>query len=645
METHHIAASTVRALAMDMVTTANSGHPGMPLGAADFATVLWTKLLKHDPTAPQWPDRDRFVLSAGHGSALLYALLHLSGYDLPMEELRRFRQWGSRTPGHPEYGHTVGVETTTGPLGQGFANAVGMALAERWLSERFGTELVDHRTYVVVGDGCLMEGVSSEAGSIAGHLGLGKLIALYDDNHITIDGATEVAFTEDVLARFEAFGWQVLATNGHDEELIEAAIEQAIADTTRPSLIAMRTTIGKGSDLEHSPKCHGSPFSPDAVKVIKSRMGMLPDATFTATAEAYAAFRGEEGPQAHAAWQARLDAHPRKEEFLALLAGDQLAEGVSWPEFAAGSQIATRKSSEAALKAIVRAHPEVLGGSADLAGSNGTALGVPFLSADGFDGARMIPFGVREHGMGAVANGMILHGGVRPFVATFMVFHDYMRPAVRMAALMGLGVVYVYTHDSFLLGEDGPTHQPVETLLAMRSIPGLRVIRPAEATETVEAWRQALARRDGPTALVLSRQNLPTLEDGALAASLSRGGYVVDEGTDVVLIATGSEVSLARSARALLAERGLSARVVSMPCRELFAEQDASYRAQVLPAGVPRVSVEAGLTLGWERWIGQDGLAIGVDHFGASAPDAVLAEHFGFTPEAVAARVATHLGR
>ena len=655
MDAHRITASIIKGLAMDAVQKAESGHPGMPMGAADMAVVLWSRFLRHDPSDPQWPDRDRFVLSAGHGSMLLYSLLHLSGYDLSLDDLKAFRQWGSRTPGHPEYGHTAGVETTTGPLGQGFANGVGMAIAERFLRETFGSELCDHWTYGIVSDGDLMEGISSEAASIAGHLKLGRLVYLYDDNHISIDGSTDLAFTEDRAARFRAFGWQVQQVNGHDPVAVGEAIEAARQDD-RPSLICCRTVIGQGSAREGSEKTHGAPLGKDDVAGTKARIGLDPDVQFATHPAAYAHLQPQGGAEARKAWHARLDAHPRKQELLAWLRGEGIDERVQWPTFPTAGSLATRKASEACLKAIVAAAPQVIGGSADLAGSNGTAIGRPLFSPERFAGAGTFAFGVREHAMAAICNGMALHGGVVPYCATFLMFHDYMRPSVRLSCLMGQRVVYIYSHDSFFLGEDGPTHQPVETLFALRTIPGMRVIRPADGAETVEAWRAALRRADGPTALILSRQNLPHLDHAAFGAAegLHRGAYVLAEAhrapgaegaPDAVIIASGSEVALALSAREALAAEGIAVRVVSCPSLELFEAQDAAWQAEVLPPGVPRVSVEAGITAGWRWLVGPTGAAIGVDRFGASAPDKVLAERFGFTTENVVATVRRVLGR
>lgn len=642
---HEQCTRTLRGLAMDAIQAANSGHPGLPMGAADVATVLFTRFLKFDPKAPSWPDRDRFVLSAGHGSMLLYGLLHLSGYDLSLDDLKAFRQWGSRTPGHPEVGVAPGVETTTGPLGQGFANAVGMGIAEQLTRETFGAELCDHYTYALVGDGDLMEGVAQEAASLAGHLGLGRLIFLYDDNHITIDGGTDLAFSEDRTARLAACGWHVASVDGHDPEAVAAAIEAARAETARPSLIACRTVIGRGSpSFEGTSRTHGAPLGVDEVAATKARIGLDPTEFFAVPDAVCAAFRAHNGASARKAWEARLGAHPQAEAFRAWLAADgpALARRISWPIFAPGGKLATRKASAAALKAICTTAPWVVGGSADLAGSNGTNVGTEALVPGAFAGAQTVHFGVREHAMGAICNGMALHG-LRPYGATFLAFHDYQRPAVRMAAQMELPVVFIYTHDSVFLGEDGPTHQPVATLLALRSLPNVAVWRPADAPETVQAWKAALNRTDGPTALVLTRQSLPIFEhaDAPAASSAQRGGYVLKDSPitpRVCLLATGSEVATCMEAQAVLAQRGVHARVVSLPCRELFLEQDAAYRDSVLPPGVPRLSVEAAVTLGWERWTGTDGDQVGIDTYGHSAPAPVLAEKLGLTGAAVAAR-------
>jgi transketolase len=635
---HRLCANTLKGLAMDAVQAAKSGHPGMPLGMADVATVLWTRFLVHDPSDAAWPDRDRFVLSAGHGSMLLYGLLHLSGYDLSVDDLKAFRQLHSRTPGHPEHGETHGVETTTGPLGQGFANAVGMAFAERFLRETFGADLCDHFVYAIAGDGDLMEGISYEAASLAGHWRLGRLVVLYDDNHISIEGSTDLAFTEDRLGRFAAAGWHVQQVDGHDPEAVAAAIEAARADA-RPSLVACRTEIGKDSPLEGSEACHGAPLGEANVRTTKQRIGVDPDAKFVVPDGAVAAFRAPRGAAARAAWAERVAAHPDRERFLSYLAADPEAAigAAAWPTWASGS-VATRKASQAALQAIVRVAPWVIGGSADLAGSNGTEVGTPSFTPERFGGAGTIHFGVREHAMAGIANGIVLHGGARPYCATFLVFHDYHRPSVRLSALMRQPVVYVYSHDSIFLGEDGPTHQPVVTLLALRSLPGMCVVRPADANETVAAWKLALRRVDGPTALVLTRQNLPILA-GTSEEGVSRGGYVLEDADepDVTLIGTGSEVSLVVDAARLLRAEGRRVRVVSMPSVDRFYAQDAAYRAGVLGAA-PRLAVEAATTLGWERIVGDRGAVVGIDRFGASAPIEALAQEFGFTAENVAAR-------
>jgi len=656
--------NTLRTLAMDGVQKAKSGHPGMPMGAADMAYVLWTRCLKHNPTNPAWPNRDRFVLSAGHGSMLLYGLLHLTGYDLPLEELKNFRQWGSRTPGHPEYGCAPGVETTTGPLGQGFANGVGMAIAERFLAATFnrpGFPIFDHFTYAIVSDGDLMEGVSHEAASLAGHLGLGKLIYLYDDNGISIEGSTDITFTEDVPARFRAYGWHVQEIDGYDLDGIEAAIRAAQAETEHPSLIVCHTHIAYGSPhLQDDAKSHGAPLGEEEVRLTKEALGWPPDAHFFIPEEALAVFRRavEQGQRAEARWRETFEryraAYPEEATLLETLWAGELPEG--WmnalPTFApADGPLATRKASGAVLNAIAPALPTLIGGSADLGPSNKTLL-------EGFadfqretPAGRNLRFGVREHAMGAILNGMALHGGVLPYGGTFLVFSDYMRPPVRLAAMMHLPVVYVWTHDSVWIGEDGPTHQPVEQLAALRAIPNLVVIRPADANETAAAWRVALERRAGPTALALTRQKLPVLAETARdpAETVARGAYVLADtpGTpDVLLIASGSEVHLALAARELLTEKGIAARVVSMPSWELFDVQPAAYREAVLPPQVTaRLAIEAGVTQGWTKYVGPAGDVMGLERFGASAPYKVLMEKFGFTAEAVVERVLKLVGR
>jgi transketolase len=663
-ELDQLSVNTIRTLAMDAVQKANSGHPGMPMGAADVAYVLWTQFLTHNPSNPSWPDRDRFVLSGGHGSMLLYSLLHLTGYDLPLEELKNFRQWGSLTPGHPEYGLTPGVETTTGPLGQGFANGVGLAIAERFLAELFnrpGYQIVDHYVYAIVTDGDLMEGVSHEAASLAGHLGLGKLIYLYDDNHISIDGPTELAFTEDRCGRFEAYGWQVQQVDGHDREAIARAIRAAQAELNRPSLIACRTHIAYGSPNKHdTAEAHGSPLGEEEVRLTKENLGWPPDAKFYVPDQVLANFRQAvpRGERIEAEWRGLLDRYAVEYPDMAGLWkqvwSGQLPAGweKALPSFKAGdAAIATRSASGKVLNALAPLLPTLIGGSADLTPSNNTELkGHPWLQTRQFAG-RNIHFGVREHAMGAILNGMALHGGVIPYGGTFLVFSDYMRPTIRLAAIMELPVTYVFTHDSVGLGEDGPTHQPIEHIAALRAIPNLVVIRPADATETVEAWRVALERHDGPVALLLSRQNLPILDRSVLgpAEGLRRGAYILagsDATPDVILIATGSEVSVALDARKRLADQGIKARVVSMPSWELFEQQPPDYRAAVLPPQVTaRVAVEAAVPMGWDRYVGSQGDVVGINRFGASAPYKVIFEQLGFTGENVALRALAVLDR
>jgi transketolase len=653
-----LAVNTIRTLAIDAVQKANSGHPGLPMGAAPMAYVLWQRHLRHNPRNPHWPNRDRFVLSAGHGSMLLYCMLHLTGYDLTLADLQAFRQWESRTPGHPETLITPGVEATTGPLGQGAANAVGMAMAERALAHRFnrpGHAIVDHRTYALVSDGDLMEGISAEAASLAGHLKLGKLIYVYDCNHISLDGPTSLAFsTEDVGARYAAYGWQVLHVKNGDTDFaaIDRAISEAEADTARPSIIVIQTTIGFGSPKKQgTSEAHGSPLGPEEVAAAKRALGFDPDKSFVVPSEAGAHLRSavERGASQQAEWETRFgayaSAHPDlAAEWRRTLAGELPAD---WdgglPTFVEKDAQATRQASGKALNAIAARVPELIGGDADLSVSTSTSLkdGGSF---DGQTGAgRNIHFGVREHAMGAIANGMAFHGGLRAFVATFFCFSDYMRPAVRLAALNELPVTFVWTHDSIALGEDGPTHQPVEHLMSLRAMPGLAVMRPADPNETAEAWRFAISQRHRPVALVLSRQKLPVI-DQTVARGTARGAYVVADPAQgkpvALLLATGSEVSVAVASQKLLAAAGIPVRVVSMPCWELFAEQDAAYRSSVLPADVrTRVSVEAGVTLGWERWLGDGGSAIGLDRYGASAPGEVNLEKLGFTAENVAGRV------
>ena len=661
---HDRAINAIRALAMDAVQAANSGHPGAPMGAAPLAYALWTRFLRHNPADPGWPDRDRFVLSAGHASMLLYALLHLTGYDLPLAELKRFRQWGSRTPGHPERGLTPGVETTTGPLGAGVANAVGMAIAERMLAARFnrpGHDVVNHRTWALVSDGDLMEGVAAEAVSLAGALGLGKLTLLYDDNGITIDGGADLAFREDVGARFRACGWHVQRIDGHDLDAIDGAIRAALAEEERPSLIAAVTEIAHGSpNKAGTAAAHGAALGEEEVRLTKEALGWPVEPAFHVPDDALSAFRAAlaEGAARQDAWRERFDAWARAHpdaavEWRRVTAGE-LPEG--WdarvPAFPPDgpSAMATRQASGKVLNALAAALPELVGGAADLASSTNTYLaGLGDFGRETPDG-RNLRFGVREHAMGGVLNGIALHGGLIPFGGTFLVFSDWMRGAMRLGALMGCRAVYVFTHDSIGVGEDGPTHQPVEHLMALRAIPGLTVIRPADANETAAAWRVAL-ERDGPTALALTRQSAPVMERAECArAGAARGAWVVDgdpaDTPDVVIIATGSEVALARAAAVELAGRGLAARVVSMPSWELFAEQPRAYRDEVLPPGVAaRLVVEAGVSLGWERYAGDRGEIMGIDRFGASAPGAEVMARLGFTAEAVAERAAALVER
>ncbi|NJN93273.1 MAG: transketolase [Anaerolineales bacterium] len=650
--------NTIRTLSIDGVQKANSGHPGMPMGMADAAYVLWTQFLRHNPGNPDWADRDRFVLSAGHGSMLLYSLLHLTGYDLPLEELKQFRQWGSLTPGHPEYGLTPGVETTTGPLGQGFATGVGMAIAEAFLAATFnrpGHELINHYTYAICSDGDLMEGISHEAASMAGHMKLGKLIYLYDDNHISIDGSTDLAYTEDRMKRFEAYGWHTQQIDGHDRAAVAEAIMAAQAVTDKPSIIACRTIIGFGSpNRANTAKAHGEALGVEEVKLTKQAFGWDPNQDFYIPEEALAQFRRavDQGRDSEAAWRDKLEAYAQAypqeaEQFRHALSG-QLPEGweEALPVFPADAKgMATRAASGQVLNALAPIIPTLIGGSADLAPSNNTFLkGYPVFANDSFAG-RNFHFGVRELGMAAALNGMAVHGGVIPYGATFMVFADYARPAIRLAALSHFPTIFVFTHDSVGLGEDGPTHQPVEHLASLRVIPNLIVIRPADANETAQAWKVALEKRDGPVLLALTRQNLPVYDRSQMgdAAGVAKGAYVLlDAGRvypDVILIATGSEVQLAVEAHAKLAEQGIAARVVSMPSWELFAQQSEEYRDSVLPQTVKaRVAIEAAVTMGWERWVGPQGAIIGLDHFGASAPYKALYQQFGFTTDNVVLR-------
>ncbi len=638
---------------MDAVEQAQSGHPGTPMALAPAGYVLWTRYLRHDPVRPQWADRDRFVLSCGHASMLLYGLLHLTGYDLPLEEIRNFRQWGSLTPGHPERGHTPGVETTTGPLGQGFGNAVGMASAERLLADRFnrpGHPVVGHHTWVFASDGDMMEGVASEAASLAGHLQLGRLTVVYDDNRITIDGETRLTFSEDVARRFAAYGWQVQQVDdGNDLDAIDRAYAAALAETTRPSLIVLRTVIGDPAPTrKNTAKAHGEPLGKNEVAATKAILGW-PEEPFHIPDEALADLRRcvDRGRQMQAEWERRFESFRRAHaelasEFEAAMQG-RLPEG--WdrdlPGFPAEGGLATRQASQQVLGALVQNVPALAGGSADLAGSTGVNLkhgGSFSASAAG----RSFHWGVREHAMAAVMNGMAAHGGVRPYGSTFLAFADYMKPSIRLAALMQLPVIYIFTHDSIGLGEDGPTHQPIEQLAMLRVIPNLTVIRPADAAETAEAWRVALENGTGPTAIVLTRQKVPVLDRAALAgaAGARRGGYVLYEpagGPEAIIIATGSEVPVALAAAQQLGAEGVRARVVSLPSWEVFRRQPDTWRNQVLPPGIrTRVSIEAASDFGWLQWVTEDGESIGINRFGASAPGDRLFQEFGFTSERVA---------
>jgi transketolase len=646
-------------LSADGVEKANSGHPGMPMGAAAMAYVLWTRFLRHNPKNPNWPNRDRFVLSAGHGSMLLYSLLHLTGYDLPLEELQNFRQWGSKTPGHPEHGITPGVETTTGPLGQGFANGVGMALAERYLAAHFnqpGHHIVDHFTYGIVSDGDLMEGISHEAASLAGHLGLGKLIYFYDDNHISIEGDTEITFTENRTGRFVAYGWHVQRVdNGNDLEALEQALAEAQKETKRPSLIAVRTHIGYGSpNKQDTAGAHGEPLGSEELKLTKKNLGWSQEQNFLIPDEALAHFRQaiDAGQKLDDRWQAAFEAY--QENFK-----ESAAEWQRWingelpgaweneiPVFEPDEKgTATRVASGTVLNAIAPKIGNLIGGSADLAPSTKTLLtGEADFQAPDYDG-RNLRFGVREHGMGGILNGMALHGGLIPYGATFLIFSEYMRPAIRLAALTEQKVIYVFTHDSIGLGEDGPTHQPIEQLAALRAIPNLIVIRPCDANETAQAWRAAINHRGGPVVLALTRQNLPTLNRNAAfapAEGLHRGAYILSEADrdqpEMILIASGSEVAIALDAAEMIKAKGFAVRIVSMPSWELFDAQSQDYQHQILPPEVKaKIAIEAGSPQGWHRWVGEFGRIIALDHFGASAPYKTLYEKFGLTAERVVA--------
>jgi transketolase len=649
-ELDELCVETIRFLAAEAVQKANSGHPGMPMGMAPAAYVLWNRHLRFNPANPKWYNRDRFVLSAGHGSMLLYCLLYLSGYDLSLDEIKNFRQWGSKTPGHPEYEPDYGVEVTTGPLGQGISNGVGMAIAQKYLSSYFNREgfpIIDYRIYAVVGDGCLEEGVSSEASSLAGHLGLNNLIVIYDDNHITIDGDTALAFTEDVAKRYKAYGWNVLVVggDGNDMEAFEKALKKAKREKSRPTIIKLRTHIAYGSpNLQDSEKAHGSPLGADEIRLIKEKFGWDPDKSFYVPDEALAHMRKavDKGKRAEAAWNRRFkkyaQAHPDlAQEFRDAAEGKLPVELEQLlPKFEAGSSVATRKASQKVLDALMPKLPLVLGGSADLTPSNNTQwAGAKNFQKSAYDG-RYIHYGVREHAMAAIMNGISVSGLARAYGGTFLVFSDYMRPAVRMAVLSKYPTIFVFTHDSVGLGEDGPTHQPVEQLAALRAMPNLLVIRPADANETAQAWKSALEYKEGPTALLLSRQGLPVLDQSkyASAVNLSKGAYVLlgADRPDVLLLASGSEVSLALQAAEKLAADGIRSQVVSMPCWELFEKQSQEYKESVLPPTVKaRVGIEAGVEQGWSKWVGDNGIFIGMSSFGASAPAKVCFEKFGIT--------------
>jgi transketolase len=646
-------ANAIRALSMDAVQAANSGHPGMPMGMADVAAVLYSQFLKFDPAAPKWPDRDRFVLSAGHGSMLLYSLLHLTGYAHPtMDEIRGFRTLGSPCAGHPENVHLEGAECTSGPLGQGLAMAVGMAMAERHLNATFGDALVDHRTWVIAGDGCLMEGINHEAIGLAGHLGLGRLIVLWDDNRITIDGGTNLSTSENIPARYQASGWHTEACDGHDPADIARALAASVADP-RPSLVACRTVIGKGSpNKQGTHNVHGAALGADEVAATREALGWTAPA-FEVPADILADWRAlnAKGAEAHGTWTKRLASDSKAKLFSAQMAGE-IPPLKGWRHYCEGladdmPKLATRKSSENALGVLTAAVPAMIGGSADLTGSNNTktASTLPY-SAEDYSG-RYVYYGIREFGMAAAMNGMALHGGVLPYGGTFMVFSDYCRNAIRLSAIQQARVVYVLTHDSIGLGEDGPTHQPIEHLASLRAIPDLWVMRPADAMETAECWELALRRKDGPSALALSRQNLPAVREDADENLCLRGAYRLiscEAELKVVLLATGSEVQIACQIAESLEAEDIGADVISMPCWELFDLQDADYRESLIPDDVLIVSIEAGSTMGWHKYTGRDGLTIGIDTFGASAPDTVLFKHFGFTADAIIPQIKAKLG-
>jgi len=653
MNSCKIIANTIRGLSVDGVAAANSGHPGMPLGMADVCAVLWSEHMNFNPKNPKWLNRDRFILSAGHGSMLIYSLLHLYGYDLSMDDLKAFRQWGSKTPGHPENFVTAGVETTTGPLGQGVANAVGFALAEASLAARYnreGSEIIDHYTYVVAGDGCLQEGISHEACSFAGHNKLGKLIMLYDSNNITIDGPTHISFTEDTRKRFEAYGWQVLEIDGHDYDQINSAIAEAKKEKSKPSIVICKTIIGFGSpNRAGTSKAHGEPFPAEEIELMKEKLGLPKDKSFFVPNEIsdLRAKTQEKGQNLENQWNELWENYKNKNQEAAKelensIKGEISKEALDIPQFGSEKAIATRSASGTILNHIAKYIPQLMGGSADLTPSNNTLpAGEESFSPENPKG-RYIRYGVREHGMAAIMNGMALHGGVLPYSGTFFVFSDYMRPAMRMSALMEQQVVYVLTHDSIGLGEDGPTHQPEAHLWAYRMIPNMTVIRPMDANETAEAWKSALKNKKGPTCLVLTRQNLPVYDRAGLGWAKSeeaqKGGYVLCEDKDfeAIIIATGSEVELAVEAKTKLNEQGIKVRIVSMPSTNIFDEQPQEYKESVLPKNIlKRVAVEAGVTLGWYKYVGLEGRVIGLDRFGASAPYKTLYKEFGITTDAI----------
>ncbi|MCP3975096.1 MAG: transketolase [bacterium] len=643
MSNEQLVVDAVRMLSIEAIQRANSGHPGMPMGMADLAVVLWGRFLNVDPDHPEWDDRDRFVLSNGHGSMLLYSMLHLSGFPVSIDDIRNFRQWGYPTAGHPELEPELGIEVTTGPLGQGFGMGVGLAMAEAHLSAKLGAELVNHDTYGFVSDGDLMEGVASEAASLAGHLGLGRLIYLYDDNEISLVGPTDLTFSEDVPKRFDAYGWHTITVDGHDRPAIAEAIVAAKAELDRPTLISAKTHIGYGSSKQDTAAAHGSPLGDEEIERVRARFGWS-HPPFEVPDEAYAFMSAamERGRSRQAEWAGRMAGADAATVSLYKSHFKPGSTAVDVPDYEAGTKVATRKIGGTVLNAVAATRPDLIGGSADLASSTNTLItdSGDFSKTD--HASRNIRFGVREHGMGSIVNGLTVHGGLRAFGATFFQFSDYMRGAVRLGALMGVPSIWVFTHDSVFLAEDGPTHQPIAHMAAMRAIPNVWVMRPATPAEVAGAWEVAMARTGGPTALVLTRQGLPVPADAG-NVPVAKGGYVVADGTDAVLIATGSELSLALAARDRLADRGTSLRVVSMPCVEAFHEQDATYRSAVLGDGLPIASIEAAVTFGWGDITGAGSLNIGIDHFGASAPADVLAAQYGFTPDAVADRVAEWL--